>query len=323
MIRVSDWDFAADKMSVFMMIYLSTYLAYCIFWVFVLSYFFFVNDIPRSFLFSTSVNLTVDINIKSRLTICPNNENISGDEGGTLPTPCSYIEDWNRVLDASTLLRTQWRFSDNMTKDFWTTCSRTFRFTSYRVHLRDEANWWLFSRTCLFLMKLSTCESIASRFRQERNRWTILSWRGSRDENQVFREQEEESRSLQKRRILLTRMSIPRAFSQRSYHDENFAVTGILDDVGLVTSCADVEIVLKYLPISSSRQCVIRCVAHFTQRPSSLTTSVFRQTLFSRRIHILYCIAHEKKDAVSSRGNRKDLVHIFNVLSQSILWPRS
>ena len=45
----------------------------------------------------------------------------------------------------------------------------------------------------------------------------------------------------------MTRMSIPRAMSQRSYHDENFTVTGMLDDVVLVMSCADVEIALKYL----------------------------------------------------------------------------
>ena len=35
----------------------------------------------------------------------------------------------------------------------------------------------------------------------------------------------------------------------RSYHDEKFTVTGILDDIVLVTSCADVDIGLKYLTI--------------------------------------------------------------------------
>ena len=38
-----------------------------------------------------------------------------------------------------------------MTSDLSKTCSRTTRFSSYRVHLRDEENWWLFSRTFLFL----------------------------------------------------------------------------------------------------------------------------------------------------------------------------
>ena len=167
-------------------------------------------------------------------------------------TTYSYIDDWNRVLDASTLLRTQWRVSDNMTSDLSKRCSVTIRLTSYRAHLRDEAGWWLFSRTYLFLMKLrklSTCESIASRFHKQRIRWTILDWRVSRDDDQVFREQKWRIKIATKRRILLTRMSIPRAMTQRSYRDENFTVTGILDDVVLVTSCADVDIVLTYLTI--------------------------------------------------------------------------
>ena len=88
--------------------------------------------------------------------------------------------------------------SDNMKSDLSKTCL-TKRFTTCRAHLRDEANWWPFSRTNLFLMKLSTCDSIASLFRKERHRWTILHWRGSRDDDQVFRKQEEESRSLQKK----------------------------------------------------------------------------------------------------------------------------
>ena len=121
-------------------------------------------------------------------------------EGETLQTTCSFMDDWHRVLDASTLLRTQWSFSDNMKSDLSKTCSLTIRFTTCRAHLRDEANWWRFSRTNLILMKLSACESIASRFRKESDRWTILSWRGSRDDDQVLREQEEESRSLQKGR---------------------------------------------------------------------------------------------------------------------------
>ena len=54
----------------------------------------------------------------------------------------------------------------------------------------------------------------------------------------------------------------------------------------------------------------------------------WRRRHFVRRFsfdgwHILYCRAL-KKDAVCSEGNRKDLVHIFNVfLSQLFLWVRS
>ena len=59
----------------------------------------------------------------------------------------------------------------------------------------------------------------------------------------------------------MTRMSISRAMIQRSYHDENFNVTGMLDDVVLVTSCADVDIVLKYLTIF-----VVTSVCHLFRR---------------------------------------------------------
>ena len=65
-------------------------------------------------------NLTVDVNIKRKLTI----ENIyiyiylghvCGWKKDKSRTTWSYIDDWHRVLDASTFLRTWWSLSDNMT----------------------------------------------------------------------------------------------------------------------------------------------------------------------------------------------------------------
>ena len=92
---------------------------------------------------SSSVNLAVDINIKIRLAVYLNFGDMSAGDGESYITTCFCIVDWNRVLDASTLLRTQRRVSDNMTSDLSKTCSLTIRFTSYRAHLRDEAVWWL------------------------------------------------------------------------------------------------------------------------------------------------------------------------------------
>ena len=76
----------------------------------------------------------------------------------------------------------------------------------------------------------------------------------------------EESRSLTKRRILLTRITIPRAMTQRSYHDEKCIVTGILDHVVLVTSCADVDIVLTYLTIYRRHVSVSHVASHTLPR---------------------------------------------------------
>ena len=112
-------------------------------------------------------------------------------------------------------------------------------------------------------------------------------WRGSRDDNQVFREQEEESRSLQKGRSYSRgcryHASCPSAaiMTRTLPSQESWTTSG---------SSRRVQMWKSYWSIwrfSSSGKCVICYVAHFTQRSSSLTTSVFRQ--------ILYCIAHEKR----------------------------
>ena len=259
--------------------------------------------------------------------ICPSTHYLSQCWGHICRRRRKVHNDWNRVLDASTLLRTQWRVSDNMTSDISKTCSLTIRFTSYRAHLKDEADWWLFSRTYLFLMKLrklSTCESTASRFHKQKLRWTILCWRGPRDDDQVFREQKWRIKIDTKRRILLMRVSVPRAMTQRSYHEENFTVTGILDDVVLVTSCADVDIVLTYLTIF-----VVTSVCQLLRRTLYPGTVVIDDVGISSDSSLstdaTKCIAWlRKKNAVSSGGNRKDLVHIFNVfLSQQFLSVRS
>ena len=127
-----------------------------------------------------------------------------------------------------------------------------------------------------------------------------------------------------KRRTLHTRMSISRAMCQRSYHDENFTVTGILDDVVLVTSCADVDIVLTYLTIF-----VVTSVCHLLRRTLYPGTIVIDDIGISSDASLstddTCCIAQlRKKDTVCSGGNRKDHVHIFNVfLSQLFLWVRS
>ena len=268
---------------------------------------------------SSSVNLIADITIRSRLTIYLNVGDISAGDGESYTTTCSYIDDWNWVLDASILLRTQWRHSDNMTSDLSKTCSLTVRFTSYRVYLRDEANWCLFLRTYLLLMKLrklSTCESIASRFHKQRIRWTILYWDGPRDDD---RDQWSRRRIMitTKRRTLCTRMSISRAMCQCSCHDEKFNVTGILDDVVLVTSCADVDIILTYLTIF-----VVTSVSHLLRRTLYPGTVVIDDVGISSDAPLstddTYCIARlRKKDTVCSGRNRKDHVHIFNVFSPS------
>ena len=143
-------------------------------------------------------------------------------------TTCSYIDDWNRVLDAVTLLRTQWKLSDNMTSDLSKTSSLPIRLASCHAHLRYEAIFMTFLK---ILMKLSTCESIASRFR-------------SRADDQVIREQEE-SLSRQKGGSHWRGYRY-HARCPSNYHDENFSVSEILDDV---TSCADIDFVLKYLTI--------------------------------------------------------------------------
>ena len=56
---------------------------------------------------------------------------------------------------------------------------------------------------------------------------------------------------------------------QRSCHDKNFTVTGIVDDVVLVASCADVDIVLKYVTIF-----VVTSVCHLLRRLLSSGTVV-------------------------------------------------
>ena len=93
-----------------------------------------------------------------------------------------------------------------------------------------------------------------------------------------------------KKRILMTRMSM-----QRSYHDENFTVTGMLDDVVLVMSCADVEIALKYLTtfvVTSVCQLLRRTLypGVFVIDDIGVSSDAFPFDGW----HLLYCIAYEK-----------------------------
>ena len=128
--------------------------------------------------------------------------------GDKLQTTCSYIDDWNRVLNAVTLLRTQWKLSDNMTSDLSKTSSLSIRLTSCYTHLRDEAIFMTFLKNVsvpneteyvwIYRFAFSiTC-------RRPSNPWTRRITIAT------------------KKRILLTRISTSRAVSQRSYHDENF-----------------------------------------------------------------------------------------------------
>ena len=127
------------------------------------------------------------------------------------------MNDWNRVSDASTLLHTQWTLSDNRKSDLSKTCSLT-------IDLRLVAYIW----------EMKRIDDLA----QERI-WSLWNW----------------VRVNLSLRFLVRRVTDERFFpdadrvtmTQRSYHDENFTVTGALDDVVLVMSCADVEIALKYL----------------------------------------------------------------------------
>ena len=116
------------------------------------------------------------------------------------------------------------------------TGSLTIRFASCRGHLGNEWVWLLFSRTHLFLLQLSTCQSIASCVLKGWSRWTIVYERGSRADDQVHRLQEQDPRSLQKRSII---------FMTR----KNFTSTGILDGVVFAKSSPDVDLVLAHLTI--------------------------------------------------------------------------
>ena len=73
----------------------------------------------------------------------------------------------------------------------------------------------------------------------------LLDWRVSRHDDQVFREQKRKNHDRCKKEDPFVE-----DVDWHSYHDEKFTVTGILDDIVLVTSCADVDIGLKYLTIS-------------------------------------------------------------------------
>ena len=156
---------------------------------------------------------------------------------------------------------------------------------------------WLFSRTYLFLMKLSTYESIASRFR-------------SRADDQVIREQEE-SRSRQKGGSYWRGYRYHARCPSAAIMTRIFSVSAILDDVVLVMSCADIDFVLKYLTI------FVVTSAFYLLRHTLLSGSVvindvgISSDAFFRRM--TYIVLHSSWKRMLSPV--KDLVRIFNVFS--------
>ena len=203
----------------------------------------------------SSVNLTVDINIKSRLTYLSHmSRDISGEDGDRYITTCSHtstteIASW--TLPRFSALNGE--LSDNMTSDLSKTWL-TIRFTSCYAHLRDEAGWMIFLKNVSnwgnwVLMKLSVwiyrfafswSRGFDERFLIDAHRVTMTKWSVIKKKNHdLYKKEDPIARGCRYHARCVSAAIMTRSLSSQES----------LDDVVLVTSCADVDIVLTYLTI--------------------------------------------------------------------------